>query len=118
MGTPYIQAATTLHELGHNADLYHGGMSPKWGDTTTATYVEPNCKPNYLSVMSYLFQAHGLFTDLSALPQVDYSSSGDYGSLNELSLADGFLNAPLPYRTSWFAPLLPSMTAATKIPAH
>src|SRR5262249_29782746 len=55
IGTPFIQASTTMHELGHNFELYHGGATPIWGTGTSATYVEPNCKPNYLSVMSYLF---------------------------------------------------------------
>ena len=55
-------------------------MAAEVGRFDTATYVEPNCKPNYLSVMSYLFQAHGLFDDLSTAPQVDYSSSDDYGT--------------------------------------
>ncbi len=37
-----------MHELGHNLGLQHGGADD-W-----------NNKPNYLSVMNYLFQQDGL----------------------------------------------------------
>lgn len=42
------QTGTFMHELGHTMALGHGG-----GDNV-------NCKPNYLSVMSYAFQVTGL----------------------------------------------------------
>lgn len=44
------QAATMMHELGHNLSLRHGG-----GD-------ELNRKPNYVSVMNYLYSPLGLPT--------------------------------------------------------
>ena len=37
-------AATFMHELGHNLGLHHGGNEPL------------NYKPNYISVMNYMFQ--------------------------------------------------------------
>ena len=43
-GTVRDQAGTFMHELGHNLRLGHGGGDPI------------NCKPNYLSVMSYARQ--------------------------------------------------------------
>ncbi len=52
VGTDYMQAATLAHELGHTFQLRHGGAA-----------TEPNCKPNYLSVMNYLFQLRGLRKD-------------------------------------------------------
>lgn len=54
------QEGTFMHELGHNLGLYHGG---------TAT--DPNCKPNYLSVMNYLYQLPILDTKWF----LDYSQS-------------------------------------------
>jgi hypothetical protein len=48
VGTVSQQAGTFVHELGHNLGLLHGG-----GD-----YL--NHKPNYISVMSYLFQLAGI----------------------------------------------------------
>src|SRR5215203_347767 len=72
VGTEFMQASTTLHEIGHNVNLWHGGPPPVWGTKTTPTVVEPNCKPNYLSSMSYLYQAHGLY-DLSGNANIDFS---------------------------------------------
>lgn len=42
VGSRDQQAGTFMHELGHNLGLFHGGADPFL-----------NCKPNYLSVMSY-----------------------------------------------------------------
>ena len=44
VGTSLQQAGTFMHELGHNLGLHHGGQE------------DTNYKPNYLSVMNYLFQ--------------------------------------------------------------
>lgn len=41
VGNEDHQAGTLMHEIGHNIDLNHGGSD------------SVNCKPNYLSVMSY-----------------------------------------------------------------
>src|SRR5262249_55517603 len=49
-GTTDQQAGTFMHELGHNLGFRHGG-----GDNV-------NCKPNYLSVMSYSRQFSNLIT--------------------------------------------------------
>ncbi|WP_196139386.1 Ig-like domain-containing protein [Aliikangiella sp. G2MR2-5] len=43
-----FQASTIMHELGHNLSLRHGGFE------------NTNYKPNYLSVMNYLYQLYGL----------------------------------------------------------
>jgi hypothetical protein len=48
-GTVDQQAATFMHELGHNLKLNHGGSG------TAATGYQ-NCKSNYLSLMNYAFQ--------------------------------------------------------------
>jgi hypothetical protein len=69
-GTVAEQAATIMHELGHNLGLGHGG-----GDDT-------NCKPNYLSVMNYTFQFDGKFVSTRPL---DYSRAA-LATLNEASL--------------------------------
>jgi hypothetical protein len=72
-GTTDQQAGTFMHELGHTLGLEHGGH-----DTN-------NCKPNYLSRMSYSRQFAG-----SPIPNVrlDYSSAKlpdlNEGVLNEL----------------------------------
>jgi hypothetical protein len=45
------QASTIMHELGHNLGLEHGGNE------------ETNYKPNYWSVMNYMYQLNGLDPD-------------------------------------------------------
>jgi len=59
-GTVQQQAGTLMHELGHNLGLRHGGNE------------NANYKPNYLSIMSYLYQLVGLTVD-STTGVVDYS---------------------------------------------
>ncbi len=59
VGTLNVQTGTLLHEMGHSLTLTHGGTyynDP--ANTSVATY-EVNCKPNFVSVMSYLFQVRG-----------------------------------------------------------
>jgi len=43
-----MQASTIMHELGHNLNLLHGGD------------VNTNYKPNYWSIMNYMYQLNGL----------------------------------------------------------
>jgi len=73
IGNPDQQAGTLMHELGHNLNLNHGG-----GPTDVV-----NCKPNYLSVMSYSRQ----FSDLVSGRPLNFSSSQldllDENNLNE-----------------------------------
>ena len=109
VGTTYNQAATTFHELGHNLNLWHGGLPAIFGQKKvgieapgSATLVEPNCKPNFQSTMSYMFQGHGLILPTGDAV-IDYSDQL-LGNLNEASLADDKFN-PIPkYRPTWFAP--------------
>ena len=75
IGNPDQQAGTLMHELGHNLNLNHGG-----GPTDVV-----NCKPNYLSVMSYSRQ----FSDLVSGRPLDFSHSKleqlDETTLNEIN---------------------------------
>jgi hypothetical protein len=103
VGSEYLQASTTLHEIGHNGNLWHGGKVATFGDKllNTTTTVEPNCKPNYLSSMSYLFQAHGLLDNSGGL-HIGYTAK-NHGLLDETALTDSaFTDAA--YRPAWFAP--------------
>ena len=71
VGTQQYLPGTLMHELGHTLGLRHGG-----GDNS-------NCKPNYLSVMSYPRQFRTVITDRP----LDYSRQHlpdlDEGALNE-----------------------------------
>ena len=75
------QGGTFMHELGHNLGLHHGG-----GD-------DINYKPNYFSVMNYMWQIAGILSaDTSgstvidpSLTRLDYSDKA-CPTLNELDL--------------------------------
>ena len=91
MGTPFMQASTLMHELGHNMERRHGGGA-----------FEPNCKPTYLSVMNYLYQLRGLLDD-AGKPHLDFSGTTS-GGISEASLSDGPWGG-FRYRIGWYAPL-------------
>jgi len=81
IGTTDQQAGTVMHELGHNLGLLHGG--PDTDDNTELPFRVENCKPNYLSVMSYARQ----FAETTPGRDLDYSQLAlaalDENSLNE-----------------------------------
>jgi hypothetical protein len=74
------QAGTFMHELGHTLGLFHGGDSPG------------NNKPNYLSIMNYLYSSAGLSRSTNPNPVLDYSrfsaatAGGTVAELNEAAL--------------------------------
>jgi len=80
VGTLKTQTGTLMHELGHTLTLTHGGTYYQAG---LPTY-DINCKPNFLSVMNYLFQVRG-FPDV---PDGGFNYSGQtLPSLNETAAA-------------------------------
>lgn len=74
--TVFQEAGTFMHELGHTLGLGHGG-----GDAV-------NNKPNYISVMNYLFQFGGL-TRAGVANVFDYSNAA-LRILDETSLDEPF----------------------------
>ena len=107
VGKPFVRASTTFHELGHNLNLYHGGGLPAWGDKKasppTLTFIEPNCKPDHLSAMSYLVQAFGLYDDQDNR-HLDYSGTQHTALGESGQLADAGLSPAASYRPAWYAP--------------
>ena len=95
-GLDFVTASTTMHELGHNIDLGHSGAA-----------LLPNCQPNYVSVMNYMFQFGGL-VDADGVAHLGYSGRDD-PDVNEESLTDDY-SLPGPYRTSWYTPKRPGDT--------
>lgn len=96
------QEGTFMHELGHNLNLRHGGD------------VNTNCKPNYLSVMSYTRQ----FSNFIANRPLDYSQSSlatlDESNLNE---PNGISASTPPGLTTVYGPVPPGPGfTATGIP--
>ncbi|MFN8008418.1 MAG: hypothetical protein U0V70_15630 [Terriglobia bacterium] len=98
--TTQVQAGTLMHELGHALALTHGGYFFDSPGSYVPT-VEPNCKPNYQSVMNYLFQVDMLGPD----GVLDFSSQ-QLATLNENSLAPGVSTAdgsPIKFTTTkWY----------------
>jgi hypothetical protein len=109
VGRPFQVLGTTFHEIGHMVGLWHGGKPAQWGDKAknTATFIEPNCKPNYISSMSYNFQIHGLFDDTDQI-YVDFSGI-EQEPQSDLTLSDHSLLLSMggfrSYRPAWFAPI-------------
>ena len=83
VGTTQVQTGTLLHELGHTLSLTHGGTFFADPSNPSLPTYELNCKPNYLSVMNYLFQVRG-FADGG----LDYSTQ----TLEPLNEAYPFLS--------------------------
>jgi hypothetical protein len=106
IGRPYVRAATAFHELGHNMNLWHGGLPTVWGNKAlnTATFVEPNCK-SFPTTMSYLYQMHGLYDNDDNI-HIDYS--GITGKQNDLTESAAPIDQGLfpvtDYRPAWYAP--------------
>ena len=98
VGTQFMQGATLMHELGHNFELTHAGLHQ-----SNSAPREPNCKPNYHSVMNYLYQLRGL-PDVNGTVRMDYSAEV-LGGLNETSLSDGGLSGTPRYRSGWYCSL-------------
>lgn len=87
------QAGTFMHELGHNLGLCHEGPSMLL-DPSQCNNPDYNYKPNYLSVMNYLFQTNGLIIngkdgnfDYSRfeLPELNETNLNQHNGLNGLS---------------------------------
>lgn len=104
VGTPFMQASTFMHELGHTIGLRHGSAP-----------FEPNCKPNYQSVMNYLFQVQGLVGQAAngdALePSADYSRQ-TLPAVDERGLSEAAGLGSMRYRTRWYAPAASSFIDA------
>ncbi|MDH4066287.1 MAG: hypothetical protein OEW19_17935, partial [Acidobacteriota bacterium] len=94
IGTPFMQASTLLHELGHNFERRHGGGA-----------LEPNCKPTYLSVMNYLYQLRGLLSN-DGTPNLDFAGAPVGPTVDEMNLIGDVDDAR--YRLGWYAPLIGS----------
>lgn len=69
------QAGTIMHELGHNLGLRHGGFE------------NTNYKPNYYSIMNYLYQLQGLGDRAASIGPIQrYYLNKGYYSLSTCAL--------------------------------
>jgi len=91
VGTLNVQTGTLMHELGHTLTLTHGGTYYP-ANSSVPTY-EGNCKPNFISVMNYLFQIRGFVDDLPY--KFDYSGQ-TLAPLNETTSTVTVNNVTVP----------------------
>jgi hypothetical protein len=99
-----VLAGTLFHEIGHTLGLSHGGLFFDTPGTYIPTF-DGNCKPNYQSVMNYLFQLDLLGPNQSlaysnqALNPINENTAG---SITQLTDANG---NPATFPTSaWYVP--------------
>ena len=112
VGRPFVRQATAFHELGHNLNLWHGGLPNVWGNKAlnTATYVEPNCKP-FPTTMSYLYQVHGLYDNDDNI-FIDYSGASQVNLPEAAAPGDQRLSPVTNYRPAWYAPAGSALAAS------
>src|SRR6185312_8350988 len=97
VGTLNVQIGTLMHELGHTLTLTHGGTFFDSNDFPNVPSYELNCKPNFLSVMNYLFQIRGFVDGV-----FDYSAQ-ELTPLNEASLDENFGIGMADHPTRWYS---------------
>jgi hypothetical protein len=105
MGTIPVQIGTMAHELGHALSLTHGGtfyLSANPANASVPTY-DLNCKPNFVSVMNYLFQVRG-FADNDSISNYgfDYSAQS-LPLLDETALDESAGIGPAQHLTRWYS---------------
>jgi alpha-tubulin suppressor-like RCC1 family protein/uncharacterized protein (DUF2345 family) len=97
---PNVQAGTLMHELGHTIGLAHGGAYADTPGSYALTF-GTNCKPNYQSIMNYMFQVDLLPGNVLAFsgPALDTMGEGSG------AYAAGTARFP---QTRWYVPWSPT----------
>ena len=105
-----VIAGTLFHELGHTIGLGHGGLYYDQGNYVPT--FEANCKPNYQSIMNYLFQLDGVGSDSAIAFSNQTLTTLTKSSLGSVSQLDAG-GSPATFPTStWYVPTAPNPTAS------
>lgn len=104
VGTTNVQTGTLLHEVGHSLTLTHGGTYYVDPNNQSMPSYELNCKPNFLSVMSYLFQVRGFVDggfDYSGqtMPPLSETGLSEFTGIGD-AVDDG---SPAKHLTRWYS---------------
>jgi hypothetical protein len=103
VGTIPVQIGTLAHELGHALTLTHGGTYYVDPANASLPSYDLNCKPNFVSVMNYLFQVRG-FADNDSISNYGFDYSGqDLSPLDETALNESFGIGPAQHLTRWYS---------------
>jgi hypothetical protein len=106
LGSDQVQTGTMLHELGHTLTLTHGGTYYVDPIHPSLPSYEPNCKPNFLSVMNYLFQVRGFVDggfDYSAQTITPLNEAFPLLSETAGIGLDAFTLLPAAHLTRWYS---------------
>ncbi|SPE28736.1 exported hypothetical protein [Candidatus Sulfotelmatomonas gaucii] len=112
-----VIAGTLYHEIGHTLGLTHGGL---YYDTH-GSYIpifDVNCKPNYQSVMNYLFQLDGLGPNGTVAYSNQTLESLNGPDWNVTSLTDGSGTAATIPTSAWYVPYTSGTTTASAATLH
>jgi hypothetical protein len=102
-----VIAGTTFHEVGHTVGLSHGGIYYDTPGSYIPTF-DPNCKPNYQSIMNYLFQLDGVGPNASIAFSNQKLATLLPGSLGSVTqLLDGSGNPATFPTSSWYTSVAP-----------
>lgn len=103
VGTIPVQIGTLAHELGHALTLTHGGTYYLDPANESVPSYDLNCKPNFVSVMNYLFQVRG-FADNDSIFNYGFDYSGPVlPPLDETALNESFGIGPAEHLTRWYS---------------
>ena len=123
-----VIAGTLFHEIGHTLGLSHGGLYFNGPAGNYAPTFDVNCKPNYQSVMNYLFQLDGVGPNGAVAfsnQQLDGDPLGgppavlNDGSLSSgMSLTDASGNPATFSTSSWYVPYIPGTSPGSPATMH
>jgi hypothetical protein len=106
VGTTAVQTGTLLHELGHSLTLTHGGAYYNDPNNPSLATYDLNCKPNFVSVMNYLFQTRGFVDggfDYSAQTMPALNEAYPYLDESVGIGTDMFTGSPATHLTRWYS---------------